>query len=80
MMRYGHSLNGAISYTEHTLNQFKQLGLDHRRANTLARKVHAHSVMYANKLVITRHVIENNINSHSQILELDASTNPSDPH
>eukprot|EP00983_Pelagomonas_calceolata_P084804 1156435-Pelagomonas_calceolata.AAC.1 len=31
-------------YTEHALNQFKQLGLDDQRANKLARKLHAHSV------------------------------------
>eukprot|EP00983_Pelagomonas_calceolata_P037878 1136563-Pelagomonas_calceolata.AAC.1 len=41
-----------------TLNQFKQLGLVHQCANKLARKLHAHSVMNANKLVITRLAIE----------------------
>eukprot|EP00983_Pelagomonas_calceolata_P129038 1161572-Pelagomonas_calceolata.AAC.3 len=30
-------------------------GLDHQRANKLARKLNAPSVMYANKLVTTRH-------------------------
>eukprot|EP00983_Pelagomonas_calceolata_P083352 1156142-Pelagomonas_calceolata.AAC.1 len=51
---------GGTCYTEHTLNQFKQLGLDHQHANKLARKLHALSVMYANKLVTTRRAIENN--------------------
>eukprot|EP00983_Pelagomonas_calceolata_P052762 1142998-Pelagomonas_calceolata.AAC.1 len=35
---------GGTCFTEHTLNQFKQLGLDHQRANKLACKLHAHSV------------------------------------
>eukprot|EP00983_Pelagomonas_calceolata_P111893 1159830-Pelagomonas_calceolata.AAC.3 len=67
-------------YTEHTLNQFKQLGLDHQRAFQLARKLHAHAVMYANKLVTTRHAIENNEIFHSRVLESGASTYPPDPH
>eukprot|EP00983_Pelagomonas_calceolata_P123098 1160971-Pelagomonas_calceolata.AAC.1 len=50
---------GGTCYTEHTLNQFKQLGLDHQRANKLACKLHAHSVFYANKLVTARRAIEN---------------------
>eukprot|EP00983_Pelagomonas_calceolata_P049104 1141347-Pelagomonas_calceolata.AAC.1 len=29
---------GGTCYTDHTLNQFKQLGLDHQRANKLAKK------------------------------------------
>eukprot|EP00983_Pelagomonas_calceolata_P062941 1147519-Pelagomonas_calceolata.AAC.1 len=52
-------------YIEHTLHQFIQLGLYHQRAIKLARKVHAHLVMYANKLV--RRAIENNLTSHNQI-------------
>eukprot|EP00983_Pelagomonas_calceolata_P111972 1159838-Pelagomonas_calceolata.AAC.5 len=36
---------GGICYTEHTLTQFRQLGLDHQRANKVARKLHAHSVV-----------------------------------
>eukprot|EP00983_Pelagomonas_calceolata_P037345 1136295-Pelagomonas_calceolata.AAC.4 len=42
---------GGTCYTEHTLNQLKQLELDHQCAIKLARKLCAHSVMYANKLV-----------------------------
>eukprot|EP00983_Pelagomonas_calceolata_P045593 1139813-Pelagomonas_calceolata.AAC.1 len=52
---------GGTCYTEHTLNQFRQLGLDHQRAFKLAHKLHAHSVMLLNKLVTTKHAIENNI-------------------
>eukprot|EP00983_Pelagomonas_calceolata_P011671 376008-Pelagomonas_calceolata.AAC.1 len=50
---------GGTCYTDHTLNQFKQLGLDHQRANKLAKKLCAHSVLYANKLVTTRRAMEN---------------------
>eukprot|EP00983_Pelagomonas_calceolata_P080691 1155251-Pelagomonas_calceolata.AAC.1 len=50
---------GGTCYTEHTLNQFKRLGLDHRCAIKLARKFHAHSVMYAKNLVTTRRAIGN---------------------
>eukprot|EP00983_Pelagomonas_calceolata_P039654 1137272-Pelagomonas_calceolata.AAC.2 len=46
-------------YAKHTLNQLGQLGLDHQRAIKLARKLHAHSVMYANKLVTSWHATEN---------------------
>eukprot|EP00983_Pelagomonas_calceolata_P050423 1141964-Pelagomonas_calceolata.AAC.1 len=67
-------------YTEHTLNQFKQLGLDHQRANKLARKLHADSVMYTNKLFTTRRAIENKNTFCSQTMEPDASNNPPDPH
>eukprot|EP00983_Pelagomonas_calceolata_P124408 1161104-Pelagomonas_calceolata.AAC.6 len=75
---------GRTCYTEHSLNQFIQLGLDHRRAIKLARKLHAHSVMYhtchdANKLLTTRRAIENNNTSHSQVLEPDASSSPPGP-
>eukprot|EP00983_Pelagomonas_calceolata_P122358 1160900-Pelagomonas_calceolata.AAC.5 len=74
---------GGTCYTEHTLNQFKQLvvlGLDHQRANKLARKFHAHSVMYANTLVTTRRAIENKNTTCSQVMEPGASKNPPDPH
>eukprot|EP00983_Pelagomonas_calceolata_P003519 114473-Pelagomonas_calceolata.AAC.1 len=56
-------------YIKHTLIQFQKLGLDHHHAIKLALKLHTHSVMYANKLIITRLAIENNHTSHSQILE-----------
>eukprot|EP00983_Pelagomonas_calceolata_P077064 1153700-Pelagomonas_calceolata.AAC.1 len=50
---------GGTCYREHTLNQFKQLGLDQQRALTLAQNLHAHSVKYAHKLVTTRRANEN---------------------
>eukprot|EP00983_Pelagomonas_calceolata_P032087 1007580-Pelagomonas_calceolata.AAC.1 len=71
---------GGTCYTEHTLNQFKQVGLDHQRANKLARKLRAHSARYANKLVTTRRAIDNKNTSRSQVMELGASNNPPDPH
>eukprot|EP00983_Pelagomonas_calceolata_P046521 1140225-Pelagomonas_calceolata.AAC.7 len=58
----------------------KQLGLDHQRAINLARKLHAHSVMYADKLVTSRRAIENNNTPQSQFLELGASSNHPGPH
>eukprot|EP00983_Pelagomonas_calceolata_P047212 1140533-Pelagomonas_calceolata.AAC.1 len=60
---------GGTCYTEHTLSQFKLLGLDHQLAIQLACKLHAHPLMYADKLVTTRHAIESNNTSHSQVLE-----------
>eukprot|EP00983_Pelagomonas_calceolata_P058531 1145528-Pelagomonas_calceolata.AAC.2 len=41
---------GETSHTEHTLNQFKQLRLDHQRAIDLAHKLHAYSFDYARML------------------------------
>eukprot|EP00983_Pelagomonas_calceolata_P004033 131205-Pelagomonas_calceolata.AAC.1 len=46
----------------------------------LAHKLHAHSIMYANKLVTASRAIENNHTSHSQVMEPSASTNPPDPY
>eukprot|EP00983_Pelagomonas_calceolata_P054959 1143907-Pelagomonas_calceolata.AAC.4 len=63
---------GGNIYTEHTLKQFKQLGLDHQRATKLAQQLHAHSVQYAHKLVSTKRAIENKSTSHSQVLEPSA--------
>jgi len=71
---------GGTCYTEHTLKQFKKLGLDHQRATKLARQLHAHSAIYAHKLVTTRRAIENNVTSHSLVLGPSASRNPPDPH
>ena len=71
---------GGSIYIEHTLKQFKQLGLDHQRATELAKKLHAHSVRYAHKLVSTRRAIETNNTSYNQALQPGASSNPPDPH
>jgi hypothetical protein len=71
---------GGTCYIEHTLNQFKHLGLNHQRATKLARSLNAHSAIYAHKLVTTRRAIANNVTSHSQVLGPCASRNPPDPH
>jgi hypothetical protein len=71
---------GGSIYIEHTLKQFKQLGLDHQCATKLAKQLHAHSVRYAHKLVSTRRAIENNNTSYNQVLQPGASSNPPDPH
>ena len=71
---------GGTCYTEHTLNQCKILGLYHQRAMKLACRLHAHSAIYAHKLVTTRRAIENNVNSNSQVPGPSPSRNPPDPH
>eukprot|EP00983_Pelagomonas_calceolata_P069802 1150511-Pelagomonas_calceolata.AAC.2 len=45
-----------------------------QHAIKLAGKLHARSIMYANKLLTTRRAIENNNTSHSEVLEMGAST------
>eukprot|EP00983_Pelagomonas_calceolata_P121773 1160831-Pelagomonas_calceolata.AAC.6 len=50
------------------------------RAIKLARKFHAHPIMYANKLVTTRRAIENTSTAHGQVLEPGASSNSPDSH
>ena len=71
---------GGSIYTEHTLKQFKQLGLDHQHSTKHAKQLHAHSVRYAHKLVSTRRAIENKNTSYNQVLQPGASSNPPDPH
>eukprot|EP00983_Pelagomonas_calceolata_P076885 1153610-Pelagomonas_calceolata.AAC.3 len=71
---------GGTCYREHTMNQFKQLGLDQQRALKLACNLHAHSVQYAHEVVSTRRAIKNSKTSHNQVLEPGASNNPPDPH
>eukprot|EP00983_Pelagomonas_calceolata_P050433 1141966-Pelagomonas_calceolata.AAC.1 len=58
---------GGTCYTEHTLYQFKHPGLDHQRTIKLARKLHVHPVMCANKLLNTRCAIGNNNTYHGQL-------------
>eukprot|EP00983_Pelagomonas_calceolata_P033466 1047940-Pelagomonas_calceolata.AAC.1 len=62
-----------MCYTEHTLIQYKQLGLDHQRAIKHANRLHAHSVKYAHKLVTTRRAIDNCNTSRSHVLGPGAS-------
>ena len=71
---------GGSIYIEHTLKQFKQLGLDHQCATKLAKQLHAHSVCYAHKLVSTRRAIGNKNISYDQVLQPGASNNPPDPY
>eukprot|EP00983_Pelagomonas_calceolata_P045062 1139538-Pelagomonas_calceolata.AAC.5 len=70
-------LFNAKAVTLHTI--LLSLGPDHQRAIKLARKLHAHSVLYANKLVTTRHAIESINTSYSQVMGPGALSNPSDP-
>eukprot|EP00983_Pelagomonas_calceolata_P039541 1137222-Pelagomonas_calceolata.AAC.8 len=63
---------GGTIYNAHTLDQFKQLGIDPQRCTKLARKLHAHFVRYA---------IENK-NTHyiSGALGPGAARNPPELH
>eukprot|EP00983_Pelagomonas_calceolata_P026937 846217-Pelagomonas_calceolata.AAC.1 len=56
---------GGTIYTVHTLDQFKQLGIDSQKSETLARKLHARSLQFAHKLTSTRRAIENNNTHHN---------------
>eukprot|EP00983_Pelagomonas_calceolata_P073627 1152199-Pelagomonas_calceolata.AAC.1 len=70
-------------YTEHTLNQFsltRAAGTAPSTCINLLTKIHAHSVMYAIKLVTTRRAIDNKNTSCRQVMDPDASNNPPDPH
>eukprot|EP00983_Pelagomonas_calceolata_P130379 1161679-Pelagomonas_calceolata.AAC.2 len=68
---------GGTIYTAHTLDQFKKLGIDPQRSTKLARKLHAHSVQYAQNLTSTRRAIQTkNTNHNSGALVLHASRNP----
>eukprot|EP00983_Pelagomonas_calceolata_P062804 1147439-Pelagomonas_calceolata.AAC.7 len=58
---------GGTCYFQHTLHQFKHLGLDYQSVIQLARQLHAHSVMYFKKLVTAKCAIANNNTSHSQV-------------
>eukprot|EP00983_Pelagomonas_calceolata_P086610 1156791-Pelagomonas_calceolata.AAC.7 len=53
---------GGTFHTAHTLDQFKELGIDLQWSAKLARKLHAHSVQHAHKLTSTRHAIGKKLN------------------
>jgi len=73
-------VGGAI-YTAHTSDQFRKLGIDSQRSETLGKKLHAHSVQYAHKLTSTRRAIEYKQAHHSTgTLAQRAARNPPDPH
>ena len=71
---------GGSIYIEHTLKQFKQLGLHHQCATKLAKQLHVHSIRHAHKFVSTRRAIENKNTSYNQVLQPGTSSNPPDPH
>jgi len=71
---------GGSIYTSHTLNHLKELGLDVQKAHKTARKLHAHSVLYAHKLTTTRRTLEKSSCSQGLGLEQGAACHPSDPH
>eukprot|EP00983_Pelagomonas_calceolata_P124540 1161117-Pelagomonas_calceolata.AAC.2 len=72
---------GGTIYTAHTLDQSRKLGIDQQRSTKLARKLHAHSAQYAQKLTSTRRDIEIKNTQHtSGTLRPQASRNPPDPH
>jgi len=59
-----HPCGSGTIYNNHTLESFKDLGLDYQRVQKLASKLHNHSVNYAAKLVHTRRALSStNINS-----------------
>ena len=56
---------GGTIYNNHTLESFKELGLNSQRVKKLASKLHVHSVNYAAKLVHTIRALSSTIiNSH----------------
>ena len=52
---------GGTIYNNHTLDPFKELGLDFLRVKKLASKLHVYSVNFAAKLVYTRRALFSNI-------------------
>ena len=71
---------GGTICNNHTLESFKELGLDSQRAKILASKLHVHSVNYAAKLVHTIHALSSTIVNTHQETVLDQACNPPDPH
>jgi hypothetical protein len=64
--------NGTI-YNNHTLEPFKELGLDSQRIEKLASNLHVHFVNYAVKLVHTRRALSSTIiNSHQELVSNQA--------
>jgi len=71
---------GGDIYKTHTLQPFKELGLDSQRVKKLASKLHVHAVNLAAKLVHTRRALSSTvINSHQEPVSGQAC-NPLDPH
>ncbi len=70
---------GGFIYTSHTLNHLKELGLDVHKAHKTALNLHAHPVLYAHKLTITRRALELSSCSQGLCLEQGAACHPPDP-
>ena len=63
-------------YNNHTLEPFKELGLESQRVKKLASKLHVHSVNFAAKLVHNRRALSSTIIDYVS----GHACNPSDPH
>jgi hypothetical protein len=71
---------GGTIYNNHTLEPFKELGIDYQRVKKLASKLHVHSVNYTAKLVHTRCALSSTIiNTHQEPISGQAC-NPPDPY
>jgi len=72
---------GGTIYNNHTLEPFKELGLDFQTAKKLASKLHAHFVNYAAKLVQLYQTcpFQHYFNCHQGPVPVQAC-NPFDPH
>ena len=65
----------------HTLEPFKELGLDSQRVKELVFKLRVHSVNYAAKLVHTRRALDNTIiNCHQETVSGQACKPLADPN
>ena len=68
---------GGTIYNNHTLEPFKELGLEYQRVKKLASKLHVHSVDYAAKLVHARRALSSTmINSHQEQVSGQACNSP----
>jgi len=64
-------------YNNHTLEPFKELGLDSQRVRKLAFKLHVYSVKYAAKLIHTRRALSSTvINFHQETVSGQACNSP----
>ena len=71
---------GGTIHNNHTLEPFKELGLELQRVKKHTSKLHVYSVSYAAKLVHTRRALSSTIiNSHQEKVSGQAC-NPPDPH
>ncbi len=71
---------GIFINTSHTLNHLNEFGLVVQKAHKTALNLHAHSVLYANKLTTTRRALEKSRCSQGLGLEQGAACHHPDPH